>query len=143
MSEGNPVYSGNAFEQFIEHVGHDVHVVFDAGEKLVANLPKYIKAAQDVHEDVAPIIPLVQAVIAASLALAQPVIAIGSAISTAGTNLAADEAALASVISAGPALQAKIVAFVAAVKALASQIGVDWSQLIADLSPAAAAPVAS
>jgi hypothetical protein len=137
MSVQAEVYSGNDFERFFEHVGHDVKVVFSAGEKLVADLPKFIKAAEDTGGDVKQIVPLVQNVITAALAFAKPAIAIGAAVGTAGVNLAADEAAIAAVISAASSLDASLNAFVAAVKALAIAIGADWKQLDADLDTAA------
>jgi hypothetical protein len=127
------VSTPNGFEKFFEKVGHDIKVVFTAGEKLVADLPKFIQGAEDVGGDVKQIVPLVQAVLTASLAFAKPAIAIGAAIGTAGINLAADEAAFTSVISEAETLQSQIVTFVAAVKALATAIGADWTHLLADL----------
>ena len=127
----------NGFVAFFEHVGHDVEVVFGCGERLVADLPKYIKTAEDAQADAVKVVPLVQNVIATSLAFAKPAIAIGAAVSGAGANFIADEAAIAAVLAIVPTLQGLLAAFVAAVKALASAIGVDWSQLIADLSGSA------
>jgi hypothetical protein len=137
MTTAAAVYTGNDFEKFFEHVGHDAKVVFLSSEKLVAELPKFIKAAEDTGGDVKQIVPLVQNVIAASLTFAKPAIAIGAAISTAGTNLAADEAAISIVISSAGSLESALTTFVAAVKALALAIGADWDQLVADLDVAA------
>jgi hypothetical protein len=78
-------------------------------------------------------VPLVQNVVTASLAFAKPAASIAAAVGSAGTNLAADEAALAAIVSEAPTLQSHLTAFVAAVKALAVEIGADWTQLLADL----------
>lgn len=129
----------NEFEKIVETVGHDVAVVFGAGEKLVANLPKFIKAFDDGAVDAKAIVPLVQNVISAGVAFVKPAAAIGAAVAGAGTNLAADEVAIASVVAEAPALETQIAAFVAAVKALAVAIGADWSQLVADLETPAPA----
>ena len=134
----------NGFEKFFETIGHDAKVVLGEGEKLVTDLPRFVKAADDAVSEVKQVVPLVQAVVAASLALGKPVIAIESAVSSAGLNLAADESAIALVVSQGPALTSELDAFVAAVKALAVAIGVDWQQLVADLTtPVAATSVAA
>jgi|GEM_PF-1827206 len=137
MSTTQPAYTGNAFEMFFEHVGHDAKVVFLSGEKLLTKLPIYIKAVEDAGGDVGQIVPLVQAVISASLAFAKPAIAISAAVGTAGTNLAIDEAAVSAVVSEAGTLDSTLATFIAAVKALATAIGADWTELVADLSPAA------
>jgi len=137
MSTTEVVYTGNKFAQFFEHVGHDAKVVFSVGEKLVADLPKYIKTAEDAGGDVKQIVPLVQNVITASLSFAKPAIAISAALATAGTNLSADEAAIAAVVGAASSLDSAMKVFIAAVKALAVAIGADWKQLVVDLDVAA------
>ena len=134
MSTTAPVYTGNGFEKFIEHVGHDIKVVFTAGERVVADLPKFIKTATDGGQDIKHIVPLVQDVVAASMAFAKPAVAIGAAIGSAGTNFAADTAAVSTILGLVPTFQASLQTFFAAIKALAEEIGVDWKQLAADLS---------
>jgi hypothetical protein len=120
--------------KILEDVGHDIKVVFSAGEKLVADLPKYIKDAEDAGADAKRIVPLLQNVVTASLAFAKPAAAIAAAVGLAGTNLGADETAIASILALVPSLQSKLSSFVAAVKALAVETGADWTQLLADLS---------
>jgi hypothetical protein len=133
-----------SLKTFFDAVGHDVKIVFIDADKIVSNLPKFIAEAKDAEADVKQVVPLVQAVVTAALALAKPAVAVGAAVGSAGVNLAADETAIASLISAGPQIESGLTAFVAAVKALAQAIGADWTALIAELdAPAATATPAS
>jgi hypothetical protein len=137
MTEQGAVKAGNAMERFFERLGHDARVVFESGERLVETLPKYIQAAELAGGDVKEIVPLVQAVITASLAFAKPAMAIAAALGAAGANLAADEAAISALAGAAGTLDAALGNFVAAVKALAEAIGADWKQVAAELGTAA------
>lgn len=142
MSVQDPTYSGNGFEKFFEHVGHDFHVVFDVGANLITKLPQYIQDAKQAATDATQVVPLVQSVISASIALYQLGLPIFVAVSQAGVNLSADAAALAAIDAAIPNMQTAVNNFVAAVKALAVAIGADWTELIAQLTPSAPAPAA-
>jgi len=134
MSNGTQVYTGNGFERFFEHIGHDVAVVFTSGEKLVAKLPEFIKAAKDAGTDAEQLVPLVQNVITAAMAFVKPAASVLAAFGSGGTNLTADENAIGSVVAEAPALESDLQVFVSAVKALAIAIGADWEQLVADLT---------
>ena len=140
MSEQNPVYTGTSLEKFFEHVGHDVHVVFNVGESLVDKLPNFIKAAEDAEKDVPQIVSLVQAVIKTSIALAQPAISVVGTLVGNGANVIADTTVIPAVEADIPTFKTNLAAFVAAIKELASALGVDWTQLVNDLSIPASTP---
>lgn len=143
MSESTPVYTGNAFDKFFEHVGHDVHVVFTAGESLVDKLPNFIKAAEDAEKDVPEIVALTQAAIKASIAFAKPGIAIVAALMANGTNILADATIIPTIEAEIPTFESTLSAFVSSIKALASAMGVDWTQLLDDITGKVALPTST
>lgn len=123
----------NGFEKFFATIGHDVKVVFVDSEKLLTNLPKYIKTATDAGREIEEIVPLVQNVIGAAMNFAKPAVAIGSAFASAGGNLTLDITALKAVETELPTFKKDVETFALAIKALAEAIGADWQELMADL----------
>ena len=131
MSVDNPVYTGNVVQRFFEHFGHDIHLGLRIGEAVVTKLPTVIR---DIQSDQARVVPLVQAVIAKSIALAKAAVPVETAVAALGANVPAD---LAAVSSVSP-LETAVADLFDAIKALAIEIGVDWNQLAADLLAAPA-----
>lgn len=118
---------------FFQTIENDFKVVAVHSERLIVDLPKFVKAAVDGQKEAPEILALVQDTIASAMAFVKPAVAVAGAISGNGANIVADAAALAAIEASLPVLKAALMQFVADAKALAVLLKVDWTTLVGDV----------
>lgn len=124
-------YSSNPILDALEHVGHGIEVVFTDAKTIVAKLPEFITVAEDVATESPTVVAEVTAVVSAITGGSAIFDAVATALSSFGSNPAADVAVLTAVLAQAPQLGTYWTTVKTAVSALLKTLGADEATIAA------------